>query len=419
MDMVGRLVPRCALAALFAIAANVGGVAAAQTFAVLYSFAGYPTDGEGPDAGLLMDASGTLYGTTAFGGNVNHTYCEEAGYVGCGTVFKLDTKGVETVLHNFAGADGTTPRANLIIGADGSLYGTTAFGGNLQDCGGNGFAGCGVVFKLSGEQETLLHRFAGGADGAFPPGGVIMDASGALYGTANGGGSAGGGVVFKLVGKKETVLHSFTGRKDGTDLTSGLLMDVKGNLYGTDAYGGDIDCDYPNGCGVVFRLTGKQLTVLYSFKGPPDGANPVAGLTMDSEGNLYGTTRDGGQAYNAGTVFKLGPSGKERVLHRFRVTNAQHDGVYPESAVIRDAQGNLYGTTEEGGPSGGGVVYEITTNGKEKILHSFCTGDCSDGAFPNGLIMDAVGNLYGTASAGGTNGDGTIFKITLQPAHPQ
>ena len=112
-------------------------------------------------------------------------------------------------------------------------------------------------------------------------------------------------------------------------------------------------------------------------------------------------------------VFELSPSGKERVLHRFRVNyKVQHDGVLPDTAVVRDAQGNLYGTTEEGGPIGAGVVYEITANGKEKILHSFCSGDCLDGAYPNGLIMDAEGNLYGTAFGGGVNRKGTIFKIT-------
>jgi uncharacterized repeat protein (TIGR03803 family) len=401
-----------ALAAVLGLVLATSSSAGGQTFAVLYSFAGYPTDGAGPGGALLMDSSGNLFGTTTFGGNVNLTYCDQAGYTGCGTVFKLDTNGVETVLHNFTGPDGSNPLSNLIMDAKGNFYGTAWYGGNLQDCVGNGAAGCGVVFKLSGEKETVLHRFTGGTDGAFPQAGLVMDSSGALYGAAPAGGSAGGGLVFKLVGKKETVLHSFTGGKDGNEPVSGLLLDATGNLYGTDAYGGDIDCDYPSGCGVLFKLAGKQLSVLHSFKGPPDGEEPIAGVIMDAEGNLYGTTDRGG-TYNAGTVFELSPSGKERVLHRFRVNyKVQHDGVKPDKAVVRDAQGNLYGTTEEGGPIGAGVVYEITAAGKEKILHSFCSGECLDGAYPNGLIMDAEGNLYGTASAGGTNGDGTIFKIT-------
>jgi uncharacterized repeat protein (TIGR03803 family) len=401
------------LAALF-LTLCAGPPAQAQTFTILYSFAGYPTDGAGPGAGLLMDASGNLYGTTSYGGNVNGAKCARSGYAGCGTVFKLNTDGREAPLHNFTGGgDGATPRSNLIMDANGALYGTTTFGGDTNNCIDTGYAGCGVVFKLSGAKETVLHRFTGGGDGAWPVGGVVMDARGVLYGTTSAGGSVGGGVAFKLAGKTETVLHSFTGGRDGNYLTAGLLMDATGNLYGTDAFGGDIDCDYPNGCGVVFKLAGKHLTVLHSFKGPPDGQSPEASLLMDGEGDLYGTTADGGESYNAGTVFELSASGKERVLHRFRVNyQVQHDGVRPVTAVVRDAQGNLYGTTSSGGRIGAGVVYEITTDGKEKILHDFCTGDCSDGVFPNDLIIDAKGNLYGTAFGGGVNNKGTVFKIT-------
>jgi uncharacterized repeat protein (TIGR03803 family) len=405
-----------ALAPVLGLVLATSPLADAQTFTVLYSFAGYPTDGAGPGAGLLMDASGNLYGTTSFGGKVNGAHCGSSGYIGCGTVFKLDTSGVESVLHNFTGADGTTPRANLIMDANGSLYGTTAFGGNLQDCGGNGLTGCGVVFRLSGEKDTVLHRFTGGADGASPQAGLVMDASGALYGTALEGGSVGGGVVFKLVGKKETVLHSFTGGKDGDGPASGLLLDATGNLYGTDVAGGDTDCDYPDGCGVVFKLSGRHLSVLHSFKGTPDGAEPIAGVIMDPAGNLYGTTNDGGTQGNLGTVFEVTQAGKESVVYRFRL---EQNGFSP-GGLVRDEQGNLYGTTGEGGLYGYGVVYEITAARKEKILYNFCSPrECTDGAFPNDLIMDAQGNLYGTTFDGGTLGYGTIFKITLQPSHPQ
>jgi uncharacterized repeat protein (TIGR03803 family) len=390
----------------------------AQTYKVLYNFAGYPTDGGQPAAGLVMDTAGNLYGTTLYGGS-NNT-CSANG-IQCGTVFKLDSKGAETVLHNFNGPDGANPYGNLILGAKGDLYGTTTYGGVTTSCSGTGYAGCGVVFKLSEGKETVLRRFTGGADGAWPVGGVVMDTRGALYGTTNAGGTVGGGVAFKLVGTKETVLHSFTGGKDGNYITAGLFIDAAGNLYGANLYGGDIDCDYPDGCGVVFKLTGKQLTVLHSFKGPPDGESPEASLIMDPDGNLYGTTADGGESYNAGTVFELSPSGKERILHRFMVgVRVQHDGILPVTAVVRDAQDNLYGTTEEGGLYGYGVVYEITAAGKEKILYNFCSPrDCTDGAFPNGLIMDLKGNLYGTTFDGGTLGYGTVFKITLQPSHPQ
>jgi uncharacterized repeat protein (TIGR03803 family) len=240
-----------------------------QTFKVLHSFAGNPKDGAAPLGGLLMDSAGNLYGTTLQGGKCSG--CHDSGGYGCGIVFKLDINGVETVLHNFNGSDGAGSIATLIMDANGDLYGTAAVGGG-SGCNTGPSVGCGVVFKLSGHKETVLYRFTGGADGAFPWAGLVADASGNFYGTTNAGGEYGGGVAFKLVGKKETVLHSFTGGKDGNYLAAGsLLMNARGNLYGTDAFGGDIDCDYPNGCGVVFKLAGKQLTVLHSFKGPPTG----------------------------------------------------------------------------------------------------------------------------------------------------
>ena len=399
-----------ALAVVLAVTLGASDVAVGQTFVVLHSFLGQPRDGTAPLGGLLVDSAGNVYGTTLQGGK--YSGCHDSGGYGCGIVFKLDTHGVETVLHSFNGSDGAGSSATLIMDANGDLYGTTAVGGG-SGCNTGASVGCGVVFKLSGDKETVLYRFTGGADGAFPWAGLVMDASGSFYGTTNAGGEYGGGVVFKLVGKKETVLHSFTGGKDGNYLAAGsLLMDVRGNLYGTDAFGGDINCDYPNGCGVVFKLAGKRLSVLHAFTGPPDGQSPVAGLIMDPEGNLYGTTTDGGDGSNAGTVSKVGKKG-ERLLHTFDVGSHQNDGVKPQAGVVLDAHGNLYGTTLYSGKRGFGTVFEIAPDGKESILHDFCTGDCSDGAYPlAGLIIDAKGNLYGTASAGGVNGNGTIFMIT-------
>ena len=397
------------LAATVGLAA-AGPPAQAQAFTVLYSFAGYPTDGAGPIAGLFMDAAGNLYGTTTFGGNVNGDHCGSSGYIGCGTVFKLDVKGKETVLHNFNGPDGANPSSSLIMDAKGDLYGTTEYGGILQDCTVTGGAGCGVVFKLSGKTETVLHRFCSVedcADGALPWRGLVMDTSGALYGTTYTGGSVNGGVVFKLVGKKETILHNFTGYSDGAYPTAGLIMDAKEHLYGTATVGGDVNC----GCGVVFKLAGKKMTVLHAFKGSPDGGTPYGGLFMDPNGNLYGTTVFGGVGYDSGTVFKVSRRDKESVLFTF---NSDAGGYRPQNGLVRDAEGNLYGTTQIGGDAGYGVVFEITRYGKEKVLHSFCSGDCSDGAYPWGdLIIDATGNLYGTTSGGGVNGNGTIYKITL------
>ena len=379
-----------------------------QTFKVLHSFAGYPADGSLPIAGLFMDTSGNLYGTTTYGGSNS---CPGGYGVGCGTVFKLDTNGVETVLYNFTGPDGANPSGNVIMDANGDLYGTTQFGGLTDDCGGDGsYPGCGVVFKLSSDgKETLLHRFTGGEDGGWPWAGLVMDATGALYGTANFGGSGGGGVAFKLAGTKETVLHNFCSEnncEDGTYLTSDLIMDSKGNLYGTAAYGGDVNCDYPDGCGVVFELTGKKETVLHAFKGSPDGETAVAAVFMGVNGNLYGTTYIGGGS-DDGTVFEVSARGKERVLHSFQRYTKPRYGYAPSTSVVQDASGNLYGTTIAN-------VYEITAEGKEKVLHIFCSWkDCADGAQPDGdLIMDAKGNLYGTTYAGGAFTEGVIFMIT-------
>ena len=407
-----RVCRRTFMAALVALsmAAAISPPSHAQTFKVLYTFAGYPTDGDQPDARLFMDASGNLYGTTRYGGS--HEGCP--GKWQCGAVFKLDTNGVETVLYNFSGPDGANPTSNLVMDANGALYGTTEYGGYTDRCRSTGSAGCGAVFKLSSDgKETVLHRFTGGADGAFPLAAMVMDPAGALYGTTPYGGAAGGGVAFKLVGKKETVLHSFCSWpncNDGAYIGSGLIMDAAGNLYGTAAFGGDTDC----GCGVVYKLAGKKETILHAFKSPPDGGEPVSTLYMDSSGNLYGTTAYGGTFnYSAGTVFEVSPDRKEHVLHKFQINgNKQRDGYHPQNAVVQDAAGDIYGSTAEGGIYDEGVVYEITTDGKEKIVHTFCGGDCSDGAHPNDLIIDSNGNLYGTTYGGGTNGNGVIFEIT-------
>jgi uncharacterized repeat protein (TIGR03803 family) len=391
-----------------------------QTLTVLYSFAGYPTDGAGPSAGLLMDDVGNLYGTTEFGGNVNLDYCGGQGDPGCGTVFVLNPNGAETVLHNFDGPGGANPVASLISDAKGNLYGTTWFGGSGQ-CIDNVVVGCGVVFKLTGKKEVLLHDFAGLQDGAHSLGPVLMDAAGNLYGTAEFGGDLEGcncGLVFKLTGKKETVLYNFKGNlkgnHDGAFPHAGLVMDRHGTLYGTTDGGGSTNSNCQDGgCGVVFKLVGSKESVLHRFTGTPDGEFPDAALFMDAKGTLYSTTADGGNSYNMGTVFAVSSSGKERVIHRFGPP-LRHAGFGPQASVLRDAHGNLYGTTVFGGRHDGGIVFEIRADGTHRVLHNFCSAqNCADGAHPFGdLIMDKKGVLYGTAFGGGKNGNGVIFMIT-------
>ncbi len=252
---------------------------ATGTETVLYSFTG-GADGANPEAGLVRDPDGSLYGTTIAGGS------------GSGVVFKVDSNGTETVLHTFtSGADGGYPQAGLIRDLNGDLYGTTSGGGS---------PGPGVVFKLDTTgAETVLYTFTGGADGGTPYGGLVRDSAGNLYGsTLQGGvttGSQGYGVVFKLdAAGTETVLYTFTGGSDGASPYAGLVRDSAGNLYGT-TYGG----------GRAFGNTGAE-TVLHTFAGGTGGAKPQAGLIRDAKGNLYGTTVFGGSGGN-GVVFKLTP----------------------------------------------------------------------------------------------------------------
>jgi uncharacterized repeat protein (TIGR03803 family) len=248
------------------------------------------------------------------------------------------------------------------------LYGTTYYGGTGPCNDGQG-VGCGTVFRLDKSgNETILHSFSGGTDGANPPGsGLVRDATGNLYGTALSGGDLGQGTVFKLNRTgKVTVLHTFTDGTDGGQPSGGLIRDTAGNLYGTTVTGGS--CQYnQNGCGTVFKLNkANRETVLYDFMGgSSDGLFPFAGVIQDAAGNFYGTTHQGGDSCapdGCGTVFKLDTKGKETVVRSFKGGN---DGVFPQAGVISDAAGNLYGTTSEGGGagcggSGCGVIFKVT-----------------------------------------------------------
>jgi uncharacterized repeat protein (TIGR03803 family) len=327
------------------------------------------TKGTGPMAGLLRDKAGNLYGTTTLGGDTN---CFQ---YGCGTVFRLDKTGKETVLHKFHGTpDGQFPEALLVKDDAGNLYGTAYMGGKY---------GFGEVFRLDKTgKETILHSFAGplggGGDGAYPYPGVILDATGNLFGVTGAGGASGGGTVYKVdVSGGETLLHSFAGA-DGDGPNSVLAVDLAGNLYGTTQAGGNSGCTGGSGCGVVFKLlrhgetwTETVLYVFCSLSNCADGQRPDMGpLVMDSSGNLYGTTIFGGTSSNCsgegcGVVFKLGPNGKETVLHSF---TGGADGGIPTIGVIIDKSGNLYGATAGGGDlncaiggdQGCGVVFRLT-----------------------------------------------------------
>ena len=324
-------------------------------------------DGWNPYAGLVSDPSGILFGTTSQGG-AESTTCLQ----GCGVAFELAqvSKGEwsETVIHTFIGGiDGNSPRAGVILGSDGSVYGTTSYGGSSD---------FGIVFKLSfhGWKESILHTFTGGVDGGVPSASLVMDASGNLYGTTYSGGNlndcpktAGCGVVFELSPSngvwKETILHTFTGGVDGANPLSSLVLDENGNLYGATYTAGDLSACSGAGCGTVFELShnsqGWKTTVIRSFGGGADGANPAAGLVFDSAGRLYGTTEQGGIG-NHGTVFELSPSSGAWNLTLLHAFTAHPDGADPIGGLIFDTAGNLYGTTVDGGVDGSGAVFEIT-----------------------------------------------------------
>jgi uncharacterized repeat protein (TIGR03803 family) len=398
------------------LAFALSSIAASSQERVLHDF-GSGRDGAGPFGNVIFDAAGNLYGTTQNGG----TY-------GYGTVYKL-TSGqngsrTESVLHNFNpnNGDGIAPQAGLAIDAAGNLYGTTWGGGQSPGfgtvfklspgAGGNwtetvlytfrqfegrpasqpvfdragnlygtsaGEETPGAVWELTPNQdgtwtETVLHRFSGD-DGFGPAAGVTLDAGGNLYGTTEEGGRYSLGVVYKLFHTPsgmwiETVLHHFTGGSDGAYPASTVLLDAHGNVYGTTFGGGIYHCEF--GCGVAFKLSpasigGWSLTTLYSFTGGADGADPEAGMTFDTVGNLYGTTTFGGNleicGAGCGTVFKLTPSGNgqwlETVLEAFP---DGPDGDAPYGGVVFGPGSDLYGTTSGGGSSECecGIIYEVT-----------------------------------------------------------
>ncbi len=375
-------------------------------YRVVYSF----VNGLWPIA-PLTDVGGKLYGTTEYGGGGN---CFHQ-FPGCGIVYRLSLNGHEKLLHSFAvPPDGIYPLASL-IDAGGTLYGTTQQGGSNKACGYYSYYfSCGTVFSVTPSgTEKVLHSFGNSPDGNFPVAGLI-DVNGTLYGTTQFGGGdknkcgvgVGCGTVFSITPSgTEKVLHSFSGGSDGA-VSAASLIEVKGKLYGTTESGGTY------GYGTVFRITlsGREK-VLYSF-GPSgsDGAFPEAGL-IDLGGTLYGTTYNGG-THGDGTVFSVTLSGTEKVLHSFGGYFYGRDGALPTASLTK-VKGTLYGTTVSGGANSaneGGTVFSVTTTGVEKVLHSFRNGD---GSGPYASLINVNGTLYGTTQTGGTYGDGAVFALKL------
>lgn len=389
-ESISGKIRRVALAAAPALALTLIAMqpVEAQTFTVLYTFTG-GNDGGTPMATPIL-YNGNVYGTTQ-GGGANHS----------GVVYEMNfASRHEAPLHTFTGADGSGPIAGLVQGSNGQFFGVAYRGGQYND---------GTMFKLSPSGTfTLLHSFAGPpTEGIGPAGTLVFDPMGDLFGTTYvGGNSKGWGTVFEYsVGGVFQTGQSFS--PDGALPRAGLLFNA-GKLYGTTC-----GCGYLPYGGTIYEV-GVQ-SALYTFTGGADGSQPLAGLTSDGMGNLYGTTSAGGSGnfgLGYGVVYKFNlATSTLTVLHTF----TGPDGAVPASALSWDTAGNLYGTTTEGGAYGYGNVFELSPLGVMTTLHDFTGG--ADGAKPNaGVLVDSVGNVWGAASAGGSTqspgGYGTLFIIT-------
>jgi uncharacterized repeat protein (TIGR03803 family) len=395
----------------------------AQTLTTLSRFD--DTHGASPNAGLVQATNGDLYGMTP-GGGAN----------GRGTFFKITPTGELTTLYSFCSqvecTDGSDPWVGLIQAINGDLYGTAVGGPN----------GEGTVFKItpSGTLTTLYNFCAqSGCPDGYGPSGLVQATNGSLYGTTQKGGANGFGTVFKMAPTGAlTTLYSFCAKSecaDGAIPTAGLVQASNGDFYGTTSYGGASACTGFNpGCGAVFKITPSgALTTLYSFCAEGgacwDGAFPDAALVEATNGDLYGTTPSGG-AHGLGTVFKITPGGALTTLYSFCSQYGCTDGSSPRSGLVQATNGDLYGTTITGGAEascyaglGCGTVFQITPSGALTTIYSFCSqSGCTDGDAPvAALVQDTNGDLYGTASSGGTSdacnnglpGCGTVFSVSF------
>lgn len=387
--------------------------AQAQTFTTLHEFD--DTDGSNAYSGLVQAADGNLYGTTTEGGANSNSLCtaEDDDAPGCGTIFKITPGGTLTTLYSFCAqsncADGGGPTATLIEAANGNLYGTTSFGGAGSCVRGGTNYGCGTIFEITlAGKLTTLHSFVG-TDGQTPSG-LVQSASGNFYGTTFLGGTNGSGTVFEMTASGTlTTLHSFCGYLcvDNGGPRGALVLASNGYFYGTtsDNVSGDTVSD-----GTVFRISPSgTLTTLHTFLGA-DGSTPVDTLIQGTDGNLYGTTLQGGSSTactnGCGTVFKITPAGTLTTLHSFDGT----DGSAPYAGLVETTDENFYGTTNGGGADGDGTIFEITPAGTLTTVHSF---DHTDGDEPfGGLVQDTNGSLYGTTEFGG-NHNGTVFSLAV------
>lgn len=374
------------------------------TYTVLRQFSGAINSPSIPRAALIKGVDGRLYGTTQGGGASGASSAQ-------GAIFSLATDGSGfLVLHTFysGGTEGTTPMGPLVLANDGFFYGTTALG--------NAGAG-GGIFKMAPTDfaVTVVHSFTPATEGSTPQAGLKQGTDGRLYGTTSGAGASNAGTAFAMtLGGSFTTLHAFTGATEGRASYASIIQASNGSYYGTTSQGG------ANDVGTVFSMTsGGTLTVLATLVGnAADGGYPsvAATLVKASDGNFYGTTLRGGTG-NGGVVFRMTPAGAVTVLHSFGATPAVNfypaDGGYPDGSLMQAGDGNLYGTTRFGGAANRGTVFRITTSGVFTLLHSFAGGS-TDAERPNApLIQGADGFLYGSAIRGGASNIGVVYRMAL------
>jgi uncharacterized repeat protein (TIGR03803 family) len=436
---------RAAVLGLPVLGAHAGAV-----LTTLHSFTG-TNDGAYPMAGLVQGSDGSFYGTTygegtqsMFEMTTNGTLTGLYPFVGFfGTVFKISPDGVLTNLHSFTGTnDGSNPQAALVQGSDGYLYGTTVWGGTNN---------AGTLFRISTNGIlTSLYSFTGGNDGRNPVAALVQGSDGNLYGTTYGdpSGALPYGTVFKITTNGGlTTLYRFRGG-DGATPTAALVQGSDGDFYGTTSGGGTYSNRYDQlwgtlrsislngmllgsqsfvGFGTVFKISPDGvLTNLYSFTGTNDGSNPLAALVQGSDGNFYGTTSSGGTShynfettYSYGTLFRISTNGTLTSLFSF--TGGQEGG-YPYAGLVRGNDGDFYGTTRAGGSDGNGTVFKISPNGARTALYTFGSITIAGGGgllVANGscagLLQGSDGNFYGTTFGGGQADRGTIFRLTVGP----
>lgn len=376
----------------------------AQTFKPMVDFDG--ANGSGPRAALVQGIDGNLYGTTPNGGNFSGQ-CADGG---CGTIFKISPAGELTTIYEFAGSDGAVPYSGLVLGANGNFYGTTSQGGaNLN----------GTVFRITPPgQLTTLYSFCAYADctdGSNPVGGLVQASNGDFYGTTGNGGANGNfGTVFKITAAGAlTTLQSFCaqGCANGQYPVAPLIQATDGDLYGTTG----------GGNGTVFKITPEgTLTTILTFESG-EGVYPYGGLVQGTNGNFYGTTGGGG-TYSSGTIFVMTPAGALTTLYNFCAQTNCTDGASPLNTLLLATDGDFYGGTGYGGTSdnctdGCGTIFKITAMGALTTLYNF---DGTDGNYPWAPLAQATsGTFYGTTADGGTSEAcgsgrcGTLYSLSV------